>query len=96
MEPADRRCSSRDVIISEGLVQYDPGRQFPNKIFVRMDTPRDNLPRPGPKIRAALAKLQTEQGQRWLYLAVLRQGLSDKLLYPRSDRRQALQVDIPA
>ena len=77
-----------DVIISEGLVQYDLGRQFPNKIFMRKDTPRDNLPRPGPKIRAALAKLQTEQGQRWLenktseYLAVLRQGLSDKVFYP--------------
>jgi nucleoside phosphorylase len=42
-----------DVIISEGLVQYDLGRQFPNKIFMRKDTPRDNLPRPGPKIRAA-------------------------------------------
>jgi hypothetical protein len=55
---------------------------------MRKDTPRDNLPRPGPKIRAALAKLQTEQGQRWLknktseYLAVLRQGLSDMVFYP--------------
>ena len=77
-----------DVIISEGLVQYDLGRQFPNKIFMRKDTPRDNLPRPGPKIRAALAKLQTEQGRRWLenktseYLAVLRQGLNDMVFYP--------------
>ena len=77
-----------DVIISEGLVQYDLGRQFPNRLFMRKDTPRDNLPRPGPKIRTALAKLQTEQGQRWLknktseYLAVLRQGLSDMVYYP--------------
>jgi nucleoside phosphorylase len=51
-----------DVIISEGLVQHGLGRQFSNNKFVRKDTPRDNLPRPGPKIRAALAKLQTKQG----------------------------------
>jgi nucleoside phosphorylase len=59
-----------DVVISEGLVQYDLGSQFPNNRFVRKDTPRDNLPRPGPEIRAALAKLkanlQTEQGRSWL------------------------------
>src|SRR5262249_45576470 len=30
-----------DVVISEGLVQYDLGRQFPNNRFVRKDTPRD-------------------------------------------------------
>src|ERR1700722_11657400 len=75
-----------DVIISEGLIQYDLGRQFPNNIFMRKDTPRDNLPRPGPKIRAALAKLQTEQGRSLLdektseYLAVLRQRLG--ITYP--------------
>jgi len=55
---------------------------------MRKDTPRDNLPRPGPKIRAALVKLQTKQGQRWLenktseYLAVLQQGLTDMAFYP--------------
>ena len=71
-----------DVIISKGLVQYDLGRQFPNNRFVRKDTPLDNLPRPARKIRAALAKLQTEQGRGWLqnktseYLRVLRQRLS--------------------
>ena len=77
-----------DVVISEGLVQYDLGRQFPNNRFVRKDTPRDNLPRPGLEIRAALAKLQTEQGRSWLqnktsgYLRVLRQELSDMVTYP--------------
>jgi nucleoside phosphorylase len=77
-----------DVIISEGLVQYDLGKQFPNHKFMRKDTPRDNLPRPGPKIRAALAKLQTEQGRSWLedktseYLRVLRQRLGDRVKYP--------------
>ncbi|KAN0077872.1 hypothetical protein V8E54_006176 [Elaphomyces granulatus] len=72
-----------DVVISEGLIQYDLGRQFPNNAFVRKDTPRDNLPRPGPNLRAALAKLQTEQGRSWLEnktlenLGILRQRLSD-------------------
>ena len=73
-----------DVVISEGLIQYDLGRQFPNNAFVRKDTPRDNLPRPGPNLRAALAKLQTEQGRSWLEnktlenLGILRQRLSDR------------------
>jgi nucleoside phosphorylase len=77
-----------DVIISEGVVQYDLGRQFPNNRFVRKDTPRDNLPRLGPEIRAVLAKLQTEQGRHWLYdktseyIRVLRQELSDLVTYP--------------
>ncbi|KAN0071934.1 ankyrin repeat-containing domain protein [Elaphomyces granulatus] len=76
-----------DVVISEGLVQYDLGKQFPGNRFVRKDTPRDNLPRPGPEIRAALAKLQTEQ---WLqdktseYLGILQQKLSDVATYPGS------------
>jgi nucleoside phosphorylase len=77
-----------DVVISEGLVQYDLGRQLPNSIFARKDTPRDNLPRPGLEIRAALAKLQTEQGRSWLhnkaseYVGVLQQELGEKVIYP--------------
>jgi nucleoside phosphorylase len=77
-----------DVVISEGLIQYDLGRQFPSNTFVRKDTPRDNLPRPGLNIRAALAKLQTEQGRRWLEnktlenLGILQQRLSDVVKYP--------------
>ncbi|RAQ75700.1 hypothetical protein COH21_012970, partial [Aspergillus flavus] len=47
-----------DVIISEGLVQYDFGRRYPSNQFARKDMPRDNLPRPSPEIRAVLAKLQ--------------------------------------
>jgi hypothetical protein len=74
-----------DVVISKGLVQYDLGRQFPNNRFLRKDTPLDNLPRPARKIRAALAKLQTEQGHVWLqnktleHLNVLRQRLSNDI-----------------
>ncbi|KAK6516739.1 hypothetical protein TWF506_006631 [Arthrobotrys conoides] len=72
-----------DVVISEGLIQYDLGRQYPNNIFMRKDTPRDNLPRPRPKIRAILAKLKTKQGLCWLenksseYLKVLQQKQGD-------------------
>jgi nucleoside phosphorylase len=76
-----------DVVISEGLVQYDFGRQLPNR-FVRKDTPRDTLPRPRPEIFAALAKLKTRQGRSWLcdktseYLRVLGQELNGTIIYP--------------
>ncbi|KAI5923966.1 hypothetical protein F4810DRAFT_156063 [Camillea tinctor] len=59
-----------DVVISEGIIQYDLGRRFPNNNFLRKDTPRDNLPRPNLEIRAALAKVKTQQG---------RNSLQDKL-----------------
>jgi hypothetical protein len=84
-------------VISEGLVQYDLGRKFPNHMFMRKDTPRDNLPRPGPKVRAALAKLQpnrAEAGSR-----IISSGLAtevERAILSRSDRRQTLQVNIPA
>jgi nucleoside phosphorylase len=77
-----------DVVISEGLIQYDLGRRFPYNNFMRKDTPRDNLPRAGRKSRAALAMLQTEKGRNSLedktlgYLRVLRQILSDVVTYP--------------
>ncbi|KAN0066704.1 hypothetical protein V8E54_015174 [Elaphomyces granulatus] len=66
-----------DVIISKGLVQYDLWRKFPNNISMRKDTLRDNLPRPSPEIRAALAKylgrsLLDEKTSG--YLRVLRHG----------------------
>ena len=86
-----------DVVISEGLIQYDLGRQFPNNKFVRKDTPRDNLSRPGPNIRAALAKLQTEQGRSWLEnktsenLWILRQRLSDVVKYPGTTEDRLFQ-----
>jgi nucleoside phosphorylase len=46
-----------DVIISTGLVQYDFGRQFPNKI-IRKDTLQDNVSRPNTEIRGFLAKMK--------------------------------------
>ncbi|RAQ77025.1 ankyrin [Aspergillus flavus] len=77
-----------DVIISEGLVQYDFGRRYPSNQFARKDMPRDNLPRPSPEIRAVLAKLQVEQGRRALHertighLLDLREKLYGVATYP--------------
>ncbi|PNP56211.1 hypothetical protein THARTR1_03736 [Trichoderma harzianum] len=76
-----------DVVISEGLVQFDLGRRLPNT-FVRKDTPGENLPRPGPEVRATLAKLQTHQGRHQLrnkmleHLRLLRQRSDLKIPYP--------------
>ncbi|KAL5335769.1 purine and uridine phosphorylase [Aspergillus crustosus] len=77
-----------DVVISEGLVQYDFGRQYPDNRFLRKDSARDNLPRPRPDIRSVLAKLQTESGKDQLqeqtseHLKVLQHRLSRGLVYP--------------
>ncbi|KAF3215618.1 hypothetical protein TWF191_009289 [Orbilia oligospora] len=77
-----------DVVISEGLIQYDLGRQYPNNTFMRKDTPRDNLPRPRPKVRAVLAKLKTKQGLCWLqnqlsgHLKAFPQKLSETAPHP--------------
>ncbi|QYT06229.1 hypothetical protein H0G86_013091 [Trichoderma simmonsii] len=76
-----------DVVISEGLVQYDLGRRLPNT-FVRKDTPGENLPRPRPEVRATLAKLQTTQGRYQLqnemfkHLRLLRQRSDLEIPYP--------------
>jgi nucleoside phosphorylase len=46
-----------DVIISDGVVQYDLGRRHPDR-FIRKDTLLDSLGRPNTEIRAMLAKLK--------------------------------------
>ncbi|RKK80963.1 hypothetical protein BFJ68_g16127 [Fusarium oxysporum] len=51
-----------DVVISDGIVQYDLGRRLPDQ-FVTKDTLLDALGRPNPQIRGILAKLKTNQGQ---------------------------------
>ncbi|KAK4118134.1 hypothetical protein N657DRAFT_535568, partial [Parathielavia appendiculata] len=45
-----------DVIVSDGVVQYDLGRRLPGQ-FVQKDTLLDTLGRPNTEIRALLAKL---------------------------------------
>ncbi|RKK80893.1 hypothetical protein BFJ68_g17682 [Fusarium oxysporum] len=51
-----------DVVISDGIVQYDLGRRLPDQ-FVTKDTLLDALGRPNPEIRGVLAKLKTYRGQ---------------------------------
>ncbi len=46
-----------DVIVSDGVVQYDLGRRLPDR-FVRKDTLLDSLGRPNTEIRSLLAKLK--------------------------------------
>lgn len=77
-----------DVIISNGLVEYDFGRQLPNE-FVRKDTLMDSLGRPNMEIRAFLAKLQGHKSRIQLrdktsgHLAVIYQKLGfEKARYP--------------
>ena len=66
-----------DVIISDGVVQYDLGRRLP-KQFVTKDTLLDALGRPNTEIRALLAKLKglherkMLQGKMAGYMDVLR------------------------
>ncbi|EQB45814.1 hypothetical protein CGLO_15253 [Colletotrichum gloeosporioides Cg-14] len=54
-----------DVIISEGLVPYDYGRQFPDR-FLRKDSTSDVLGRPPTELRGLLSKLKTRVGRRRL------------------------------
>jgi nucleoside phosphorylase len=48
-----------DIIISQALIQYDFGRQYPEG-FKRKNNIRDILGRPSPQIRAIQAKLETD------------------------------------
>ncbi|KAF4337641.1 kinesin light chain [Fusarium beomiforme] len=76
-----------DVIISNGIIQYDFGRQLPDR-FVRKDTLLDSLGRPNQEIRAVLAKLGSLRNHRQLsakmanYLDVLRQEPELRAEYP--------------
>jgi nucleoside phosphorylase len=54
-----------DVIISTGIVQYDFGRQLPDR-FVRKDTLEDIPGRPNTEIRAFLSKLSGFRGRKRL------------------------------
>ncbi|KAK1976070.1 phosphorylase superfamily protein [Colletotrichum cereale] len=51
-----------DVIISRTVVQYDYGRQYPDR-FVRRDTLDDNLGRPNRDIRFLLSTFDTDRGR---------------------------------
>jgi nucleoside phosphorylase len=76
-----------DVIISDGVVQYDLGRQLPDR-FVHKDTLQDLLGRPNTEIRTLLAKLKGVRGRKALrdkmtaHLAVLQRETELAAWYP--------------
>ncbi|KAH7238034.1 hypothetical protein BKA59DRAFT_502576 [Fusarium tricinctum] len=76
-----------DVIISDGIIQYDFGRQLPGH-FSRKNTLLDSLGRPNQEIRGVLAKLRSLRHRRQLsvktveYLDVLRQEPELRAEYP--------------
>ncbi|RYP62610.1 hypothetical protein DL771_009653 [Monosporascus sp. 5C6A] len=51
-----------DVVISKAVVQYDFGRQYPDK-FVRKDTVEDNLSKPNKDVRNLLVTFETDRGR---------------------------------
>ena len=71
-----------DVIVSQALIQYDFGRQYPEG-FKRKTGVLDTLGRPGPEIRAIQAKLGTNrykkrmQDQIAVYLPAIQQELTN-------------------
>ncbi|OQU96313.1 hypothetical protein CLAIMM_02412 [Cladophialophora immunda] len=80
-----------DVIISTGLVQYDFGRQYPDRVITK-DTLEDKLGRPNLEIRSFLNKLQGGSGRKWLrektsvYLAELcSKEVFEQSKYPGSE-----------
>jgi nucleoside phosphorylase len=54
-----------DVVISKTVVQYDFGRQYPDK-FVRRNTVQSNLGKPNKDIRNLLVTFETDYGRDWL------------------------------
>ncbi len=79
-----------DVVISEGLVCYDFGRQLPDR-FVRKDGVLDNYPRPPPEVRSLLNKLKGRWGRKLLqektftYLNNTQGELGQSAKYPGSE-----------
>lgn len=79
-----------DVVISDSLVQYDLGRQFPDE-FMRKSTLHDSLSRPNAEMRSFLARLRGRQNQSALaeamrgHLAALRARGNAAYEYPGAD-----------
>lgn len=94
-----------DVIISKYVVQYDFGRQYPDR-FVRKDTIGDNLGRPNEDIGSLLAWFETDRGIEMLerrtanFLRQLqanaaksRRGAKDRYRYPGAAGDQLFRAD---
>ncbi|KAH6957291.1 nucleoside phosphorylase domain-containing protein [Fusarium avenaceum] len=80
-----------DVAISEGLVIYDFGRQYPDG-FVRKNSTLESARKPPAEILGFLAKLKGRNGQRNLnertkvHMETLRQGLGTLAVYPGASK----------
>ncbi|KAI8623395.1 hypothetical protein F5Y19DRAFT_481760 [Xylariaceae sp. FL1651] len=76
-----------DVIIAGAVIQYDFGRQYPDR-FVRKETLSDSLSRPSAEIRASLKKLEGIYDRKKLrdkmnrYLEVIQRNQALKAQYP--------------
>lgn len=64
--PDGEEITLGDVIISDGIIQYDFGRQLHDG-FIRKDTLLDCFGRPNTEIRALLAKSKSLRGRRALF-----------------------------
>jgi len=86
-----------DVIVSDGVVQYDLGRQLPEQ-FVPKDTLLDALGRPNIEIRALLTKLKILcnrkmlQGKMAGYMEVLRCQPELAATYPGATRDKLFEA----
>ncbi|KAF5269078.1 hypothetical protein FOXYS1_10 [Fusarium oxysporum] len=76
-----------DVVISEGIIQYDFGQRLPGR-FVPKEGPLDSLGRPSQEIRGVLAQAKGIRGSQLLvsemtrYLSILRQNPELRAEYP--------------
>ncbi|KAM5528686.1 phosphorylase superfamily protein [Fusarium oxysporum f. sp. phaseoli] len=76
-----------DIVISEGIIQYDFGRRLPDQ-FVPKVGPLDSLGRPNQEIRGVLAQAKGIRGRELLisemtrYLSILRQNSELRAEYP--------------
>ncbi|KAH7201447.1 hypothetical protein DER44DRAFT_900082 [Fusarium oxysporum] len=76
-----------DVVVSEGIIQYDFGRRLPDQ-FVPKEGPLDSLGRPNQEIRGVLAQAKGISGRQLLVsemirsLSILRQNPEFRAEYP--------------
>ncbi|RKK87424.1 hypothetical protein BFJ68_g17050 [Fusarium oxysporum] len=76
-----------DVVISEGIIQYDLGRRLPGQ-FIPKEGPLDSLGRPNQEVRGVLAQAKGISGRQLLvremirYLSILRQNPEFHAAYP--------------
>ncbi|EWZ30420.1 hypothetical protein FOZG_15909 [Fusarium oxysporum Fo47] len=95
--PAKDEIILGDVVISNGVIQYDFGRQLPER-FARKDTLLEVPGRPNTEIRGVLAKLEGLRHRRQLnakiegYLAVLQSDPELHAEYPGATKDRLFKV----